>query len=146
LDDNRRLFYEGGEAENMTKVGCWVLAVLVIVLCVSGWFLYQADSENKNLHAKNEQLSIELAEAKISLDALIAKNEMLEKKSVEGLLRETNKVVVSGWETLLDTVEQELDKAREMIQQKNQASEDDSAPSSEESEKEVPVIIQGERT
>ena len=43
------------------------------------------------------------------------KIENIEKKSLEGMLKETNKAIVSGWEALLDTVQQELDKAKQAI-------------------------------
>lgn len=130
----------------MKTIGYWVAKIAVIALLVAVWFLYQKNIENEHLRVENQRLSLELAEVKRSLDELTLANQALEKKSVEGLLRETNKVVVSGWETLLNTVEKELDKAREMIQQKREASEEAERLDNAEREDEPPVIIQGERT
>ena len=129
----------------MKSMNCLAFKVVVVLLCVSLWFLYQGHTENQRLQAENEQLVLALAEAKQTLESLVAENEVLERKSVEGLLRETNKVVVSGWETLLNTVEQELNKAREMIQQKKQSSEGETVKPKNK-EEDAPVIIQGERT
>jgi hypothetical protein len=88
------------------------------------------------------------------------KNVELEKNSIDGMLRETNEVVISGWEALLNTVKQELYKAREIIQQKQgqqpseteQEKSNNIAPRSEEPTQKVPPVtdstraISGERT
>jgi uncharacterized protein YlxW (UPF0749 family) len=129
----------------------WSAKILLILLLVSVWYVYEQKKEYETLQASHQQLTLELANAKKALADLYQENQVLEKKSVEGLLRETNKVVVSGWETLLNAVEDELNKAREMIQQKQVPADNEAdsiaipnesgSPSSE-----LPVIINGERT
>jgi hypothetical protein len=87
--------------------------ILSICLIVAIAYIYHQDKEHSSLVVENQQLTEQLAKA----NALLMKSEekitLLEKKSIEGMLEETNKVVVSGWETLLDTVKEELTKAKE---------------------------------
>ena len=144
--------------------------VLIVLLVIAGWFLYQQHQEKQALQVLNQQLQTELAIVRQSLAESQKKAEELEEKSIEGMLRETNKVVVSGWETLLDTVEQELNKARDAIQQKKQQQNDEAVhggaatepqlkaqdsveqetqnrePSDDQQEKAAPALIEGERT
>lgn len=95
----------------------WSLSakILLVVVIVQAWFLYDYYNKNQQLMAENVQIETELFEAKEALLAVEKKATELEKRSLEGMLKETNKAVVSGWEKLLDAVEGELDKARESI-------------------------------
>lgn len=141
----------------MEKVWSLMTKILLALLLVSFWFLYDKHKQYEILLAERDALKEELVVANQSISQLTEQNEELEKKSVEGLLRETNKVVVSGWETLLNTVEEELNKAKEMIQQKqqlgNEVTEPDSelkadpkAESKDQASPEVSDEIIGERT
>jgi uncharacterized protein YlxW (UPF0749 family) len=133
----------------------WSAKILLVLLLISVWYIYEQKKEYETLTLSHQQLTLDLENAKKSLADLHQENQALEKKSVEGLLRETNKVVVSGWETLLNAVEGELNKAREMIQQKQapaQAPADNAEDNTaildeqESPSSESPVIINGERT
>jgi len=140
--------------------------ILSFCLIVAIAYIYHQDKEHGSLVVENQQLTTQLEKA----NALLRESEeniaLLEKKSIEGMLEETNKVVVSGWETLLDTVKEELAKAKERFNaeglnldglnldslkmQKGNGSDDDSlsapqAPSAPDSPQELPVI-EGERT
>lgn len=89
--------------------------VLLVVVLIQAWFLYDYYNRNQQLLAENVQIETELFQTKESLLAAEQKASELEKRSLEGMLKETNKAVVSGWEKLLDAVENELDKARDSI-------------------------------
>lgn len=102
----------------MKRFWALIAKISFALLLISFWFIYDKRNQYERLLAEHEMLKEELVLANQSISQLTDKNEELEKKSVEGLLRETNKVVVSGWETLLNTVEEELNKAKKMIQQK----------------------------
>ena len=95
----------------------WSAKILLAVVLVQAWFLYDYYNTNQQLMAENVQIETELFQVKESLLAVTQKAEALEKRSLEGMLKETNKAVVSGWEKLLDAVEGELNKARDSIGQ-----------------------------
>ena len=95
----------------------------------------------------------ELSRANESLLAANQKIEELEKNSIDHVLKETNKAVVKGWETLLDTVEGELEKAKKSIDSTVDGLRQDgdvhhnSSPSEKDTTiEDSPAIIQGERT
>jgi hypothetical protein len=87
--------------------------ILSICLIVAIAYIYYQDREHVSLVGNNQQLVEQLEQANLLLLESEEKIALLEKKSIEGILEETNKVVVSGWETLLDTVKDELTKAKE---------------------------------
>jgi hypothetical protein len=95
----------------------WLAKTLLVLVLVQAWFLYDYHNKNQQLMAENIQIETELFQAKESLISFKQKAEEQENRSLEGMLKETNKVVVSGWEKLLDAVEGELDKARDSIGQ-----------------------------
>jgi hypothetical protein len=135
--------------------------ILSICLIVAIAYIYHQDKEHGSLAVENQQLTEQLAKANALLLESEEKIALLEKKSIEGMLEETNKVVVSGWETLLDTVKEELTKAKERftieglgldglnIDRSERSDRDElstpQAPNSEKSQQEQP-IIEGERT
>lgn len=128
----------------MKTLCSWSTKILFILLLVAVWHIYQQNVQYESLQANYEALEAELNQSKQALAELDQKNQALEKASVDGLLRETNKIVVSGWETLLNAVEGELDKARELIQQKSQ--DEHFSEENEPVEPEAPIVIDGERT
>jgi hypothetical protein len=87
--------------------------ILSICLIVAIAYIYHQDKEHRSLAVEHQQLTEQLEKANSLLLESEEKIALLEKKSIEGMLEETNKVVVSGWETLLDTVKEELTKAKE---------------------------------
>lgn len=139
----------------------YLAKILLVVVVVESWFLYDFFHKNEQLLAENTQLEKELFESKEALLASENKMAELEKKSLEGMLKQTNKAVVSGWEKLLNTVEAELNKARESIHELSKPPMPDNspeaAPSEEQSNSEEaqknneppapsPEVIKGERT
>ncbi len=130
----------------------WLAKVLLVVAVIEAWFLYDFYHKNEQLLAENVQLETELFQAKELLLTAEEKIASLENKSLEGMLKETNKAVVSGWEKLLDAVENELNKARESIGELSQPeSPSVSEPEPEKQEEPTEEIkpqepIKGERT
>jgi hypothetical protein len=90
----------------------------------------------------------------------------MKKRSLEGMLKETNKAVVSGWETLLNAVQEELNKAKDAIpsiidggdsgdtngesssKEEDEPKADEKEPADPQNNIEKPIeqVIQGERT
>jgi len=89
-------------------------ALLVIVL-LQAWFLYDMYRQNTALKSVNDEYTQYLEDSESKIAALEKQLAETEKKTVDGLLKETNKAVVDGWESLLDKVEQELEKARTAV-------------------------------
>ena len=131
----------------------WSAKLLFVLLLIAGWMLYQKHNAYEALLANNLLLDAQLKQTQEDLAHVYEENTALEKKTVEGLLRETNKVVVSGWETLLNSVENELNQARKRIEQEadDEKNNKNNVPAPEEgSMPAVPdnesSIIDGERT
>ena len=104
----------------------WEKILLIALLIVAGcWFVYDRSIANDQLLIQTQKLQQQLAERERELSASKARiveleRELLagkeqEKQSFEGVLEETNKVVIDGWQQLLDTVNQELGKARNEV-------------------------------
>jgi hypothetical protein len=145
----------------MKAVWSMITKILFVLVLIQAWFLYELYNKNQGLIADNVKLEQELLSVNDSLitvnDSLIAANkkiEVLEKNSLEGVLQETNKAVVNSWESLLDTVEGELEKARKSIDStidnlRQELPADDGKLNSEKkapSTEEAPNSIKGERT
>jgi hypothetical protein len=89
--------------------------ILFVVAIVQAWFLYDFYNKNQKLISENIELETQLLTSQEALAEAQARAEQLEKQSLEGVLKQTNKAVVSGWEKLMNTVEEELQKARDAM-------------------------------
>jgi hypothetical protein len=139
----------------MKTFWAWTAKVLFVLLLLAAWYMYEQHKQYEVLLAKHVQLEANLEDINALLTLAKEKNVELEKNSIDGMLRETNEVVISGWETLLNTVKKELYKAREIIQQKQgqqvPETEQDKNNSVEPTPEVPPVtdsteVISGERT
>ena len=97
----------------MKQVWSWLAKILIIVVIVQGWFIYQFLEDKKALALENQALTAQLETAVEQINKNEKQIAILKKKSVEGVLDETNRAVISGWEALMNKVEDELDKALE---------------------------------
>lgn len=146
---------------SMKTIWSTITKILFVLVLIQAWFLYEFHNKNQGLIAENVQLEQQLLSVNNSLitvnDSLTAANkkiEVLEKNSLEGVLQDTNKAVINSWEALLDTVEDELEKARKSIDStidglRQELPADDGQLNSEKKEpsiEEIPKIIKGERT
>jgi hypothetical protein len=131
--------------------------ILFVLVLVQTWFLYDFYSKSQVLIVNNVQLEQQLSVANKALanvnEALATANKKivtLEVSSLDSVLKETNKAVINSWQALLNTVEGELNKARESIDSTiddlRQELPVDGGESSDDKKQETPVIIDGERT
>jgi hypothetical protein len=131
--------------------------ILFVLVLVQTWFLYDFYSKSQVLIVNNVQLEQQLSVANKALanvnEALATANKKivtLEVSSLDSVLKETNKAVINSWQALLNTVEGELNKARESIDSTiddlRQELPADGGESSDDKKQETPVIIDGERT
>jgi hypothetical protein len=131
--------------------------ILFVLVLVQTWFLYDFYSKSQVLIVNNVQLEQQLSVANKALanvnEALATANKKivtLEVSSLDSVLKETNKAVINSWQALLNTVEGELNKARESIDStiddlRQELPADGGEPSGDKKQ-ETPVIIDGERT
>lgn len=99
----------------MKSFWVWSAKILVALLVIETWFLYDIYQQNGQLLTANSKLNEELYQVKAALADANGKIESMEKNSIQGQLRKTNKAIISGWETLLQTVEDELATARKSL-------------------------------
>ena len=133
----------------------WSAKILFIIVVFSAFYIYQQKASYEQLVLENKQLRLELSAAQKMLSDEQSKVAALEKKTLDGMLEETNKVVVSGWETLLGSVKAELEKARQLMKQST-SSDAESPEERNENDKKQPSespsshpnqpIVDGERT
>jgi len=95
----------------------WSLAAkfLLVIVLIQAWFLYDMHRQNTVLLSANEEYSAYLEDSEAKITQLQAQLAETEKKTVDGILKETNKAVIQGWESLLNKVEEELEKAKEVL-------------------------------
>ncbi len=98
----------------MNKVG----ALLVIILfAVSGWFHYQTHLQLTELKRQNKALNQQLMGVGEQLTAVSKALAKFESTSLDSIVRDANDALISGWESLVDTVAEELKKARDGLPQ-----------------------------
>ncbi|MFT6255231.1 MAG: cbb3-type cytochrome oxidase subunit 3 [Granulosicoccus sp.] len=123
--------------------------ILLVCLVAVAAYIYHQDRRYNDLVAENQQLSVQLDQVKTLLRETEEKVVLLEKNSIEGMLEETNEVVVSGWETLLDAVKEELTKAKKRFNEEaNKMLEEGAVPPAKSRlpDDDASSIIEGERT
>ncbi|MEO0443717.1 MAG: hypothetical protein AAFZ92_08270 [Pseudomonadota bacterium] len=135
--------------------------IFIVVAVVQAWFVYDLYQKNQALTTANSALTSQLQAAEAALNETNQRVAALEKQSLEGMLQETNKAVISGWETLLDTVRDELEKAKDAIPSLLGETEPDESSTAEQgpspSEQQAPAAdpksapefapsVEGERT
>jgi cbb3-type cytochrome oxidase subunit 3 len=123
--------------------------ILLICLVAAVAYIYHQDRRYHDLVAENQQLSVQLDQTQTLLRGAEEKMALLEKNSIEGMIEETNDVVVSGWEALLDTVKDELTKAKQRFDEEaSKILEGNEVPpaKSQLPDNDASSIIEGERT
>ncbi|MFT6791633.1 MAG: hypothetical protein ACJA04_000840 [Cellvibrionaceae bacterium] len=91
----------------------WLAKILFVVVIFEGWLLYDFYQKNRTLIALSSDLQDQLNQTEKNLAETTEQLQAVEKKTLEGMFSETNKAMISGWELLLDRVQEELNKARE---------------------------------
>ena len=93
------------------------LAVLMVAVVLSGWQLYQSHRRQAALQEQLLVVQAQLDGLQGELGQLQQELETLEKTTVKGAIREANDAILNSWETLMDTVESELSRARKALEE-----------------------------
>lgn len=127
----------------------YTTVVLVVSLVVAVAYIYHQNKQYRDAIVDNQRLSLALDDKTARLLEAEKAIAALEKKTVEGMMEETNKVVVSGWETLLNTVRNELNKAKERFNEEATKTLDNNSTSTNKPpvQPATPTpLVEGERT
>ena len=93
------------------------LTGLIVIAGLAGWQLYQMRYDLNVANQKVESLNLQLTELYATVEALQRDVQRLDNSSLKGVVREANNAILTGWEALIHTVEGELRKAREDLEQ-----------------------------
>lgn len=96
----------------MNKLGVLLIAVL---FGTSAWFHYQTHLQLIELQQQNMVLNQQLVVVGEQLASISTQLSNFEVNSLDGLVRDANDALLSGWESLVNTVGEELKKAREEL-------------------------------
>ena len=93
------------------------LVLLLAIALVSSWQFYEAQQREQQLQARVTELETNLQAMEERLKSLEGQVVKLRESSVEGLVNEANSAILEGWESLVNTVESELKKARKSLRE-----------------------------
>lgn len=88
-----------------------VVLVIVAVIQYRQFVNYRASTD-----AEIASLNNDVTELRQQLQAAESKIDQLEQRSIDGLVKQANGVIIDGWQVLMNTVEQELKKVQESLQ------------------------------
>lgn len=93
------------------------LGLVVLVIVGMGWMYYDSQEQLKQARLQSLQLEQQLVLLNKEMTALSEQVEKLDKNSVEGIVRQANNAILDGWESLVNSVENELKKARQKVKE-----------------------------
>ena len=107
-----------------TLSSIWVRVLSIALLIIVGWWIIHSHLMIDEQHLlENQQLQQRVAELEAALLAREQRIVQLEKElhakeeqGIGSILEKTNKVVTDGWQKLLNTINQELNKTQNEVQ------------------------------
>ena len=107
-----------------TLSSTWVRVLSIALLIIVGWWIIHSHLMIDEQHLlENQQLQQRVAELEAALLAREQRIVELEKElhakeeqGIGSILEKTNKVVTDGWQKLLNTINQELNKTQNEVQ------------------------------
>jgi cell division protein FtsL len=97
-----------------------LLMLIVALAAVAGWQVYEMRYDLNVANRQVADLTGQLRDMQGQIDTLRKDVTRLDDGSVQGIVREANDAILTGWETLVNTVESELRKAREDMEKSNE--------------------------
>lgn len=98
------------------KTHIFIIVLLVAALGVVGWKLHQTNAVLAEATEKLSEMEARTLDLETQIVGLEKELEVANSKSIEGLLKETNKQLFNGLEGLIDNFKVEIDKARKDIE------------------------------
>ena len=93
-----------------------LLILLVVAVCAQGAALYWGYEQHRGLKARVTSLEAQQAELQAQADGLKATIKKMEQDSVGAMVKKANQVIVQGWDAIVNSVETEMDRAREALE------------------------------
>lgn len=86
---------------------------VVVAVIVSGWMHY--DTQQKLLASQQQiqQLNTQMVQMSEQMALVHQELRRVNTDSIDGIVKDANDALLSGWESLVDTVEKELKRARD---------------------------------
>ncbi len=104
------------------------LVLILIIALAAAWQFYDMQQREQAMRLRLQALESSVNEMQQRLGTLEGQVTQLRESSVEGLVNEANTAILEGWESLVDTVENELKKAREALRNETFPPRDDAEP------------------
>ena len=95
-----------------------VLLLLLVLLAGVGYLYYDGQRQLQYYQQETMALQLQLDALREEVKNLDKKVKTLDESSVQGIVREANSAIIDGWQSLVNTVEGELNRAREALRDK----------------------------
>lgn len=105
-----------------------ISAILIVAVLALAWMNYQTTQQLQQSERHIALLQESLSSTQQQLAQVQNQVTELDKASVQGLVKEANGAILDGWEALVNSVENEVRKAREALQQNNDAPNPETGP------------------
>ncbi|UTF60457.1 hypothetical protein [Gilvimarinus sp. DA14] len=93
-----------------------LLILLVIAVSAQGAALYWGYQQHMQLKARVAELESQSADLQARAQALSNTIKKMEQDSVGAMVKKANQVIVQGWDAIINSVEAEMDRAREALE------------------------------
>ena len=93
-----------------------LLILLVMAVCAQGAALYWGYEQHMDLKSRVVALETQQAELRVQAQSLKATIKKMEQDSVGAMVKKANQVIVQGWDAIINSVETEMDRAREALE------------------------------
>ncbi|WP_157497837.1 hypothetical protein [Gilvimarinus chinensis] len=93
-----------------------LLILLVIAVSAQGAALYWGYQQHLQLTARVAELETQSAALQTRAEALGNTIKKMEQDSVGAMVKKANQVIVQGWDAIVNSVEAEMDRAREALE------------------------------
>jgi len=98
-----------------------VIRILLLGLVAGlGWLNYSSLQTMEASKVQLQHLNQEINELRVNVETLNRQVEELKQSSVKGMVEEANDAILSGWEVLIDTVQEEVQRAKKTVEQQRQ--------------------------
>ncbi|WP_439134925.1 hypothetical protein [Pseudomaricurvus sp.] len=115
------------------------LGLVVLLIVGMGWMYYDSQQQLKQARLQSQQLEQQLVLLNKEVALLSEQVEKLDENSVEGIVREANNAILDGWQSLVNSVDNELKKARQKVkEQQDTGSNSSGAPAQPHSADDLP--------
>lgn len=103
----------------------FLLMLMMLVVIVCGWQLYEGHKRERLLSQQVQQLTQDVNRLEQRLLVVEAEAEQLRSESMGEVVRKANGALLDAWKGLLQKLDQEVDEAREEIERRYQAPEEE---------------------